>query len=316
MNYLDLILLVIIFLIGWIGFKKGFISSLFLLVKWAGALLLAFFLYLDVAPALSTTFTIQDQWQLPVSFFLVFIIGFLFLSLFSFLINKFLRPAVHQSAVNRFAGIIPGIGMGLIAALLIVKATAASLWNEAATEAKEGTIAIPLNNSAGWAVNKLSNVFNIPVQQQISVAYEEGPGINLSEEFKCDNFFSRADLEQQLLQLVNKERAAVGLKKLAADKALHNAAQKHAEDMFTRGYFSHETPEGTDPFERMKKLQIRFTAAGENLAHSNALLSAHNGLMNSAGHRANILNAHFGRLGISILDGGNKGLMIVEEFRD
>ena len=316
MNYLDLILLVIIFLIGWIGFKKGFISSFFQLVRWAGALLLAFFLYQYVAPILSTNFIIHNQWQLPVSFFLVFLIGFLFLSLGIFLINKVLRPDVHKSAVNRFAGIIPGIAMGLISALLIVKVTAASLWTEAATEARQGTIANPLNNSAGWAVNKISNVFNIPVQQQISGAFEEGPGINLSEEFKCDNFFSRPDLEQQLLQLVNKERAAIGLIKVVPDKALQNAALKHAEDMFTRGYFSHETPEGTDPFERMKKLQIRFKTAGENLAHSNALLSAHNGLMNSPGHRANILNAHFSRLGIAILDGGDKGLMIVEEFRD
>ena len=101
-----------------------------------------------------------------------------------------------------------------------------------------------------------------------------------------------------------------------ADEVLQNAAFKHAEDMFTRGYFSHDTPEGIDPFERMKQLHIRFKAAGENLAHSNALLSAHNGLMKSPGHRANILNAHFGRLGIAILDGGDKGLMIVEEFRD
>lgn len=316
MNYLDLILTAIIILIGWMGFKKGFISLFFLLIRWAGALLLALFLYMDVARILSRNFLIQEQWKLPVSFLLVFLIGFLLLSPVIFLINKVLRPAVHNSTINRVAGIIPGIALGLFSALLIVKVTAASMWKEAATEARQGTIANPLNNLAGWVSNKINNVLNISAGQKISGAFEDGFGVNLSEEFKSNNFYSRPDLEQQLLQLVNKERSASGLKKVTEDAALQNAARKHAEDMFTRGYFSHETPEGTDPFERMKTLHIRFKTAGENLAHSNTLLSAHNGLMNSPGHRANILNTHFSRLGIAILDGGDKGLMIVEEFRD
>ena len=316
MNYFDLILLVIILLHAWIGFKSGFIRLFFLLIRWAGAFLLAFFLYLDVAPILSANFIIKEQWQLSVSFFLVFLIGILLLSLGIYLINKVLRPAIHSTCINRFAGIIPGIAIGLFSALLIVKVTAASLWQEAAAEAREGTIAHPLNKSADWAINKINNVFTVSAFQQISGAFEVGPGVNLSGEFKCNHFISRADLEQQLLQLVNKERSAIGLIKVVADDALQIAAHQHAEDMFTRGYFSHETPEGVDPFERMKRLHIRFKTAGENLAHSNALLSAHTGLMNSPGHRANILNAHFRRLGIAILDGGDKGLMIVQEFRN
>ena len=316
MNYLDLILLVIILLTGWIGFKRGFIRLFLLLTKWIGAFLLAFFLYLDVAPILSANFIVPDQWQLPISFCLVFLVGFLVLSLGIYQIKKALHPALHNSNINRFAGIIPGIALGLLSALLIVKMTAASLWLDAAAEARQGAITHPLNSSADWSINKMSSIFNTPIQQKISGAFEAGSGGNLFEEFKCDNFISRADLEQQLLQLVNKERSAVGLVKVVADEALKNAALKHAEDMFTRGYFSHETPEGIDPFERMNQLHIRFKAAGENLAHSNALLSAHTGLMNSPGHRANILNAHFGRLGIAILDGGDKGLMIVEEFRN
>lgn len=316
MNYLDLILLFIIFLTGWIGFNRGFIRLFFLLLRWGGPFLLALFLYKDVAPTLSANFIIQDQWQLALSFLLVFLIGFVLLSLAIYLVNKVLRPGLHKSNFNRFAGIIPGIVIGLLSALLIVKVTAASLWQEAVIETKQGTIAHPLNNSADWAISEINSLVDTPVREKISGAFEVGPGVNLSEEFRSNNFISRADLEQQLLQLVNKERAAMGLVKLVVDEALQNVALKHAEDMFTRGYFSHDTPEGVDPFERMTQLHIHFKAAGENLAHSNTLLSAHNGLMNSPGHRANILNTHFGKLGIAILDGGDKGLMIVEEFRN
>jgi uncharacterized protein YkwD len=86
--------------------------------------------------------------------------------------------------------------------------------------------------------------------------------------------------------------------------------------MFARGYFAHDTPEGRDPFERMREAKIRFETAGENLALAPTVQVAHRGLMNSPGHRANILNAQFGRVGIGIMDGGIRGLMISQEFRN
>ena len=76
------------------------------------------------------------------------------------------------------------------------------------------------------------------------------------------------------------------------------------------------TPEGRDPFERMREANVRFLAAGENLALAPTLQIAHTGLMNSPGHRANILRPGFGRLGIGILDGGVYGIMISQEFRN
>jgi uncharacterized protein YkwD len=119
-----------------------------------------------------------------------------------------------------------------------------------------------------------------------------------------------------MLQMINKERAAAGLKPLAADTQLTEVARRHSADMFERGYFAHVSPEGRDPFDRMRASGIRFFAAGENLALAPTLQIAHTGLMNSPGHRANILNPQFGRVGIGIMDGGIRGLMISQEFRD
>ncbi len=177
-------------------------------------------------------------------------------------------------------------------------------------------LSVSLDHSSAWVSTDLNNIFNTPVEQKISGAFEAGPGINESDEFRCNDFYSRPDLEKKLLQLVNEERIKHGVTTVIADIEMQKVANEHATDMFTRGYFSHNTPEGTDPFERMKKLDINFMFAGENLAHSSNLISAHKGLMQSPGHRANILNPAFGKSGIVILDGGSKGLMIVEEFRD
>ena len=87
-------------------------------------------------------------------------------------------------------------------------------------------------------------------------------------------------------------------------------------DMFNRGYFSHITPEGQTPGNRMRKEGVRFITSGENLALGQTLLICHNGLMNSPGHRANILNPAYERIGIGILDGGKYGLMITQNFRN
>jgi uncharacterized protein YkwD len=66
----------------------------------------------------------------------------------------------------------------------------------------------------------------------------------------------------------------------------------------------------------MRRSRLRFLAAGENLALARTLPMAHQGLMNSPGHRANILRASFGRVGIGIADGGRYGLMVTQNFRN
>ena len=116
--------------------------------------------------------------------------------------------------------------------------------------------------------------------------------------------------------MINRERIAAGLKPLAPDPELTEVARRHSADMFARGYFAHETPEGRDPFDRMREANVRFLTAGENLALAPTVQVAHIGLMNSPGHRANILNKDFGRVGIGIMDGGIRGLMVTQDFRN
>jgi uncharacterized protein YkwD len=86
--------------------------------------------------------------------------------------------------------------------------------------------------------------------------------------------------------------------------------------MFARSYFAHETPESRDPFDRMREAKVSFLTAGENLALAPTVQVAHAGLMNSPGHRANILRPQFGRVGIGIMDGGIRGLMVTQNFRN
>lgn len=127
----------------------------------------------------------------------------------------------------------------------------------------------------------------------------------------------RPDLEAAMRVLVNEERAKVGgLRPLMADTETVDVSRAHSRDMFERSYFAHVTPEGRTPFDRLRTARLGYRAAGENLALARTLDMAHTGLMNSPGHRANILNPAFGRLGIGIVDGGRHGLMVTQTFRN
>jgi uncharacterized protein YkwD len=134
--------------------------------------------------------------------------------------------------------------------------------------------------------------------------------------FKVASSLSRPELEQQMLQLVNKERTAQGLAPLLWEPSLLGAARSHSQDMLARGYFSHYSLEGKTVSDRLRHSKARFLVAGEDLALAQTIPMAHEGLMNSPGHRANILNKSYGRIAIGVQDGGIHGLMITQVFKN
>ena len=168
-----------------------------------------------------------------------------------------------------------------------------------------------------WLDHKLSPIFSDATKQTLNnLTVEPKSDETVELHFTVKNPTPRPDLEARMLDLVNKERTERGLPPVVADTEMTAVARAHSKDMFARGYFSHYTPEGKDPFDRMKAANVKFIAAGENLALGQTLAICHQGLMNSPGHRANILRPNYGRLGIGILDGGIHGLMISQEFRN
>ena len=109
----------------------------------------------------------------------------------------------------------------------------------------------------------------------------------------------------EILNLVNKERAANGLSALKLDTALSNVAQAKAQDMYNKKYFSHTSPTYGSPFDMMKSFGISYRTAGENIAKGQktpaAVMSA---WMNSDGHRKNILGSGYTKLGVGYVNAG------------
>jgi uncharacterized protein YkwD len=120
--------------------------------------------------------------------------------------------------------------------------------------------------------------------------------------------------EQRMLELVNVERSRANLRPLAADERLRQVARAHSLEMFQLNYFSHTSPTSGSPFDRMRAAGIPFLVAGENLAYAPNVEIAHQGLMNSPGHRANILRPDFGRVGIGTIRSPAQGSMFTQNF--
>lgn len=119
--------------------------------------------------------------------------------------------------------------------------------------------------------------------------------------------------ETSIFNLVNKERKSQGLPVLRLHVQIRRLARAHSADMYQKGYFAHRNREGKDPFDRMADGGVTFAFAGENLALAPTIDLVHQGLMNSPGHKKNILSPDFTDLGIGVYK-GSYGLMVTQNF--
>ncbi|MBT9172237.1 MAG: hypothetical protein DDT21_00618 [Syntrophomonadaceae bacterium] len=123
-----------------------------------------------------------------------------------------------------------------------------------------------------------------------------------------------AENEQRMLDLVNRDRTVNGLRPLLADPELTRLARLKSQDMITLNYFAHHSPTYGSPFEMMRAAGVTFRIAGENLAGAGTVTAAHTALMNSPGHRANILNPAYTHIGIGTGVSGRFGLVFTQLF--
>jgi uncharacterized protein YkwD len=317
-TFVDVLLVLVVLLGVWQGWQRGFIFGLLDLARWVGGLLFALRFYQPVARWLGPRVDWDEAWDMPVAFLLTAIAAGLCIQLVGHVLLRRLSEETHRRTLNRALGTLPGLAGGLVsAAILAGLLLAAPLPDTLRDSARESAVANQLAAYTGRLEDALAPVFNEAIQQtlnRLTIRPESGERVELG--YTVAETRPRPDLEARMLEMVNSERRAAGLKDLAPDPELTEVARAHSTDMFARGYFAHVSPEGLNPFDRMTRAGITFRAAGENLALAPTVKIAHTGLMNSPGHRANILHRDFGRVGIGIMDGGFRGIMVSQEFRN
>ena len=318
-NLVDAGLVLVVALSAFSGFQRGLILSLLDLVRWIGGWLLAIFLYRPVSNVLGSAVGGDETLRIPVVFLVLVVLFGILIQLVGWRLLRRMPSRYHMNLPNRLLGVIPGLFNGLIlAAILSGLLFAIPLNDTFAEQVQDSRVAGELAVVTDTIENTLTPIFEPALRQTLTRIQTIEPGSDETVElpFKVTNAHVAPDLEERMLELINQERMSRGLKALVMDEELRSVARDHSQDMFERGYFSHYTPEGKDPFARMRDAGVTFRTAGENLALAPTLQLAHTGLMNSPGHRANILHTQFGRVGIGILDGGRRGIMVSQEFRN
>lgn len=322
MNWIDLVIIGVFTFYLVEGLRRGFIEQSLELFGFFVTLLLTFLAYKSVAVWLSNNAGLEGIAAKPVAFLLLWVV---FQVLYSFLL-QLLYPKIparlRQANQNRYAGVIPAFLKGYIfvsVLLTLFLAFAIPAKLKAAIEdstlgsrfvAQSGNVQQYLSSLLGQDIKDTLTFLTVPPQSEEIIQPDE----RVSLKFTVEDGVVDQSSEQKMLQLLNQERVRAGLKELIWNEKAAEVGRKHAQDMFAKGYFAHENLEGLSPFDRMEAGGIVFKVAGENLAYAATVELAHNGLMRSPGHRANILEIDYGMVGIGVIDGGIYGKMFVQNF--
>ena len=144
---------------------------------------------------------------------------------------------------------------------------------------------------------------------------EEETEKNKSDYYTAASEQLKEGFEYQLFDVTNAARVVHQLSLLTWDDSVRETAREHSLDMAKNNYFSHTNLRGQSPFDRMEEDHLVFTMAGENLAYGqNSSIFAHEGLMNSLGHRENILQTKYKYLGVGVAFNGKNHPYYTENF--
>lgn len=323
-NLVDLIVFLAVLYFVWKGYTNGFLSGILNLVSTVLATFGAVIFYPQVSSFINTQFSLGQNLANIFGFFgLLLLTEFIFSLIVSFIyrfiFQHFLRFGLFR-LLDSILGIVPSTLLGSFFLLLFlllpvilpfdigIRGPIQKSW--------VGQNVLPRAYLLEPELERLLK--RIPTQSLLFVitpapTSKETTKLSFPVEIKLVE--SPVD-EGKMFELLNKERIEAGLKPLEWDPEIVPVARAHSRDMFVRSYFSHYNPEGESAFERMDKAGLKFLAAGENLAYAPTVEIAHQGLMNSPGHRDNILRKEFGRVGIGVIDGGIFGKMFTQNFAD
>lgn len=133
-----------------------------------------------------------------------------------------------------------------------------------------------------------------------------------------DDVATEGEAEQRMLALVNEDRAAAGLPALAWDDRAAAVARGHSTEMLATGEVAHVSKTTGSASDRVKAAGIKTGAVLENIARAYGVAEAEEGLMNSPGHRANLMSKQVTHLGVGIVFGeeiaGRREMFVTQVF--
>ena len=317
-NWIDWTIIAVLLYYAVQGWKAGFADLGLSFVTFLISLWLAIKFHAPVGDFISQKFGVPVLWTSFLGYLIVGFIAEAVLAEIASLLISQIPKKLLESKFNKWFGIVISIFNGVvIVAFFLLVIIALPLRGSIKTDIK--------NSQIGNFLVTLAQRYGAPIESSIQEVKDTAirfitvdPGSK--ETITLDIAPTEKDLsvddvdERAMLVLINTERSKAGVPPLTIDVRIITVARAHSKDMFLRRYFSHVTPEGLDPATRLENSGIQYTAAGENLAYAPDVSAAHTGLMNSPGHKKNILDPGFRHVGIGIISTDRYGIMVTQDF--
>src|SRR3990167_841858 len=316
-NWIDLAFLILI--IYFILTQKGFINTFLEALAFVFSLIFSYKFYAFFGRLLILNFSLPKGIAQASGFFIAWFLAEIIFSVIAirFLAKIFDRFQKHKLNISLgfVAAIIQASTIFLFFVSLVFAFPVRGQVKQALLESRSGPFFINISRSVekqiksifGEAVNETLNFLTIKPQSNETVE------LGIKPQEKQLSYDTQSEIT--MFTEVNKERQQRGIKALIFDYQIRDVARDYAMEMFINGFFSHNSAvDGSTPADRADRANISYFVIGENLAFAPDVYVAHSGLMNSEGHRANILSEDFAKVGIGVVDGGIYGKMFVQEF--
>lgn len=317
-NWIDLFVVLVVLFFVYEGLRSGFWVMLVDFFAFLISLVVSLRVYSYSAALMRENFAVGRSLSNALGFLLTAIIleallGYLLAKLLSRIPEKYL-----DAKWTKVASIVPAIGEALVLLAFVLTLLISFPINpKVKKDVSDSTIGGYLIARTSGIEARLGEVFGGVIEDSLTYftikpGSRERVSINVQEqELSVDE-----EAESAMFTLINEERRRRSIPELEWREEVVPVAREHAEDMWEREYFGHFSPEGEDVGDRLKDSGIFYSFAGENLALAPTVSTAHNGLMNSEGHRENILEGRFTSVGVGAIDNGVNGKMFVQVFTD
>lgn len=318
-NWVDLAFITV--LLYFLITNKGFIDTVLDLLGFMLALFMSYRLYGFFGKLLVYNFSFPPGISNAAGFFIAWFLSEVILFFIFTLLSIHIFDRFRKHQVNKVLGYPAGVLHACIIFLFFVSLVFAlpvkGQVKQAIIDSRTGPYFVNLSQTAE---KRVKNVFGGAISETINfLTVKPQSNETLALGFKLSENQLRPDpqSEAKMLELVNQERRSRGLGELVADESLREVSRAYASEMFRHGFFAHVSQvDGSTPADRAARFDIEYGVLGENLAFAPDVYIAHQGLMNSEGHRKNILEPQYEKVGLGVIDGGFYGKMFVQTFSD
>jgi len=302
------------------GYRRGFLLSATGLTAFVASIYLSFKTYPILGAIVANVLNLPVSFADLASFLIIFAIShfaigvLLYRPLYS--LSNRLHKGLFLGGADRFFGVLPSTIGGIIWLSIILGII---VWFPINEYLKD----LVITSSMGTPIVDAAAVMQPQAEEVVGKAIEDATKFadkkDTREEWKPNippdvRVRFDADAEKYMLTLVNSERAPRDLKILDFHPTLRDVARSHSMDMVKNNFFDHKSPTTGHVGDRLLSAGFIYISAGENLAFAGDVEIAHMLLMESQGHRENLLNRSFGRAGIGIVDAGPYGYMCTQVF--